>query len=70
MKVAKDDNFEEIMKIKDHGDDVTLMIQSDGTKDDNRYLLLVDDDDEVVAMELVGYINPQFVLTTYDRSYN
>jgi hypothetical protein len=57
--VAKKDSFEEVVRVKDHGDDVTLMMQTSYKQKHNRYLLLVEGDDEVVVMEILGYIDPK-----------
>jgi hypothetical protein len=56
-KVAKEDGFEELAHIRDHGDDVQILLQP-GKNDNNRYLVLVDGGNEVVAIEVKGYINP------------
>ena len=62
-KFAKKDSFQEVAHVRDHGDDVTLLMQSSYKSNDNRYLLLVDDDNEVVAIEVKGYIDPQLMLS-------
>jgi hypothetical protein len=60
IKVAKQDSFEELAHVRDSGDDVTLLIQSpEKGKDNNRYLVLVDSDNEIVAIEVWGYIDPE-----------
>jgi hypothetical protein len=61
-KVAKKDSYEELARVHDNGDDVTLMIQSPKKNKDNRYLLLVDSDDEIVAIEVRGYLDPEYLL--------
>lgn len=62
MKIAKKDSFEELFNVYDHGDDVTLLVQSNTDHSDNRYLLVVDGHDEVVAMEITGYIDHKLLL--------
>ena len=57
-KFAKEDGFEEVASIRDHGDNVDILVQP-GKKDNNRYLVLIDDGGEVVAVEMNGYINPE-----------
>lgn len=57
-KFAKEDSFEELAYIRDNGDDVTVLMQPGVKKEDNTYLVLVDNDDEVVAVEAEGYIDP------------
>ena len=70
IKLAKDDAFQELANVRDHGDDVTLLMQSPGKGKDNRYLLLVDNKSEVVAIEVKGYIDPKLMLNeTGDLSY-
>ena len=57
----KRDGFEELARIKDNGDDVTLYIQSSNKRKD-RYMILVEEDSEIVAIELKGSIDPEFLL--------
>lgn len=58
-KFAKEDGFEEVASIRDHGDNVDILMQR-GKKDSiNRYLVLIDDGGEVVAVEMKGNINPE-----------
>jgi hypothetical protein len=57
-KYAMKDGFEEVASIRDHGDNVDILMQP-GKKHDNRYLVLIDDGGEVVAVEMNGYINPE-----------
>jgi len=59
-KVMKDDGFEELARIKDNGDDVTVYLQSSEKKND-RYMILVEEDDEIVAIEMKGRIDPEFI---------
>jgi len=67
LKVAKADNFEELVHVRDSGDDVTLLLQTGKKNDDYRYLLLVDGDDEVVAMEIRGYIDYELLLKDKEK---
>ena len=57
-KIAKEDGFEELAHIRDRGDDVEILLQP-GKHDNHRYLILIDDGGEVVAIEVRGYINPE-----------
>jgi hypothetical protein len=61
-KIAKKDGFEELARVKDHGDDVTLLLQSPSGKKANRYLLLVDSNSEIVIIEITGYVDPSILL--------
>ncbi|MBK5278810.1 MAG: DUF4252 domain-containing protein [Bacteroidia bacterium] len=54
-KVLRNDSFEELASIHDHGDDVTFYLQSTGKK--NRYIVLIQEPDEVVVIELKGSID-------------
>jgi hypothetical protein len=69
-KVAKRESFEELARVKDHGDDVTLLMQTSYKQKHNRYLLLVESDDEVVVMEIRGYIDPSLSVYKDKIAYN
>jgi hypothetical protein len=73
-KIAREDSFEEIARVKDHGDDVTLMMQTSYTRKhepkDNRYLLLIESGHEVVVMEIKGYIDPNLTIYKEKIAYN
>jgi hypothetical protein len=68
-KVVAKDSFQELMQIKDHGDDVTLLIQHATKSKNNRYLFLVEGASEVVAIEVKGHIEPELILKNSDLSY-
>jgi hypothetical protein len=70
IKIAKKDSFEELFSAYDHGDEVTLLVQSEKDHPDNRYLLLVDGNDEVVALEITGYIDHKLLLKKMKSGYN
>lgn len=67
MKFTKQDSFEELARVRDHGDDVRLLIQGEKTGKDNRYLILAESNDEIVAIEVKGDIDPNILLKN-DRS--
>jgi hypothetical protein len=71
-EVTKKDGFEELTHVRDHGDDVTILLQTPSRKNpDNRYLLLVEENDQVVAIEIRGYIDPDRLLKYKDTiAYN
>jgi hypothetical protein len=69
-KVARRESFEEVARVKDHGDDVTLMMQRSYKEKDNRYLLMVDSENEVVVMEIKGYIDPSLSVYKEKIAYN
>ena len=52
------DAFEEMMSVRENGEHVTVFMREDGNKK-NRYFVLVEESDEVVAIEMKGYIDPQ-----------
>ena len=60
-KVLRGDGFEELARVKDHGDEVTMYLQSSGKKKD-RYMILVEEEDEIIAIEIKGYIDTEFIL--------
>jgi hypothetical protein len=68
-KVLQKDGFEELLRVKDSGDDVTLYLQSSPKKKD-RYFVIVEEDDEIVAIELKGSIDPDFILENQSIAYN
>ncbi|MEO7988124.1 MAG: DUF4252 domain-containing protein [Chryseolinea sp.] len=68
-KVLKNDGFEELVRVKDSGDDVTLYHQSSPKKND-RYFVIVEDNDEIVGIEIKGYIDPEFILANQPVAYN
>jgi hypothetical protein len=57
-RFAKSDGFQELARIREHGDDVHVLMQ-DGKNDNNRYLILVNESNEFIAFEVNGYINPE-----------
>ncbi len=68
-KVLQNDGFEELLRVKDNGDDVTLYLQSASKKKD-RYFVIVEERDEVVAIELKGLIDPDFIVKNQGIAYN
>jgi hypothetical protein len=69
-KVIAAHSFEEMLAIKDHGDDVMIYMQEGKKKRDNRYLVLVDDKEDVVALEIRGYIDPRALRQHSDLNAN
>lgn len=69
-KFVLKDNFEEVGSVRDHGDLVTLYMQGD-KKSTNRYLMLVEDGGEFVAIEIKGYVDPKILLNNPEHvAYN
>ena len=59
-KLLKKDSFEELASIRDQGDDVTFYLQSTGKK--NRYVVVIQEIDEVVVIEMKGLIDASLLL--------
>lgn len=55
--VLKKDGFEELAFIRDNGDEITLYLR-EGKNNKNRYFALIEEPDEIIAIELKGYIDP------------
>jgi hypothetical protein len=66
-KIMHRDSFHELARMKDNGDVVTFYMRPTETKN-NRYMILVEDSDNVVAIELTGYIDPEFLLNCESQS--
>ena len=67
-KLLERDAYEQLAHIRDHGDDITFYVQST-KKQDNRYMVLVEESDEVVVIEMRGYIDPEVLLKETDLAY-
>jgi hypothetical protein len=57
-KLLKQDYFEELAFIRDTGEEVTIYLR-EGNNNKNHYFVLVEEEQEVVAIELKGYIDPK-----------
>lgn len=68
-KVLKEDSFDELARVKDCGDDVTLYIRSTKSRN-NRYIILIEQPEEVVVIELTGQIDPDFLLNSKALSFS
>ena len=60
-KILRGDSFQELANVRDNGDDVTFFIQENGKKSD-RYFILLEDNDEVVAIVMTGNIDMDKVM--------
>jgi len=67
-KVMRQDSFQELARMKEDGDIITFYMKSTESKN-NRYMILVEDSDSVVAIELTGYIDPEFLLNCESHSF-
>jgi hypothetical protein len=54
--------YEALTSVKDNGDEVTLYLQTGTKKKNNRYFLLIDNDDELLGIEIKGYIDAGFLI--------
>ena len=68
--VLAEDSFESLMRVRDHGDDVSIYIQSGKRTDRNRYFILIESDHDVMAMEIKGYIDPGRLMRHSQLSFN
>jgi Domain of unknown function (DUF4252) len=68
-KVLRKDSFEELARVKDRGDDVTLYARPTQSRN-TRYIILVEESDEVVLIELEGHIDPDLLLKNRSLSFS
>lgn len=66
--IAKDDAFEELLTVKDQGSHVSIFMKQLG-EHYNRYLLLVEENEEVTAIEFKGYIDVDELMKNSKREY-
>jgi hypothetical protein len=57
-RVLLQDSYQELAFIRDNGDDVSIYIK-EGNNNKNHYFVLVEEEQEVVAIEMKGYIDLQ-----------
>jgi hypothetical protein len=69
-KLIVKSSYELLTSIRDHGDEVTLFIQPGKSEKNNHYFVLVESNDDVVGIEIKGYIDPQMMLRKSDLSYD
>lgn len=59
-KILRDDSFSELAQVRDDGDDVTIYIQENAKRRyNNRYFILAEESDQVVAIEMCGYVSEE-----------
>lgn len=68
-KILQEDSFEELVRVKDQEEEVTLYLKSTQNRDD-RYIILVEESDEVIVVEFKGYVDPDFLLKNESRSFS
>jgi hypothetical protein len=59
-KVLKQDAFQELAFMRDEGEEVSIYLR-EGNNNKNTYFVLVEEEQEVVAIELKGYLDPQLL---------
>jgi hypothetical protein len=59
-KVLRQDSYEELAFIRDEREEVTIYLR-EGNNHKNTYFVLVDEEHEVVAIELIGYLDPKLL---------
>lgn len=62
-KYVMKDEFEQLLKLKDGSDDIEIYIQ-EGYKNNNRYLVIVDQSSDVNVFEVTGYIDIEKIIAT------
>lgn len=59
-KVLKQDSFEELAFVREEGEEVSIYLR-EGNNNKNHYFVLVEEEQEVVALELKGYLDPKLL---------
>lgn len=59
-RVLKDDLFEEMMDFREDGDHVTVFSNTPADRDDQCYMMLVEDEHEIVLIEVSGIVNEAY----------
>ncbi|MFN7749243.1 MAG: DUF4252 domain-containing protein [Cyclobacteriaceae bacterium] len=58
-QVLQKDGFEMLAHVRDNGDDVSFLLREEGKDKKKRYFVLIEESDEVVAIEMKGFIDPE-----------
>lgn len=58
-KILKEDSFKELATVRDNGDDVSIYLQENKNRD--RYFFLIDEGDEVIALEMKGSLDMEVI---------
>ena len=66
-KVVAEDAYEQLALVRDRKDEVTLYVQALKNSSVNRYLILIDNPEEVVAVEIKGYIEPNLLNSPHGK---
>lgn len=66
-EVLKKDSFDELAHITDNRDNVRVYHRTEGNNRD-RYFVLIDEGEEVIAIEIKGYIDTEMLISEMKRS--
>lgn len=67
--VLRKDSFEELATFSEHRENISVYVKE--TPDhDNRYMVLVEDADNVVVVEFRGYVDPNLIFDHDELSYS
>ena len=71
-EVILKDQYNQLAQVRENHEEVTVYIQSPKTSSLNRYLILIHNPEEVVAVELKGYIDADALNRKYHEplTYN
>jgi len=67
--ILRKDLFEELARVDEQGDHVTLYMKSI-ENGNNRYMVLIEEPGTVVVIEFRGYVDPNLILKHEKLSYN
>ena len=62
--------FSELARVSDHGDEVSVYLQTKKKKKDNRYLIVVEEDSDVVVLEILGNIDLDKLNSATQTAFN
>jgi hypothetical protein len=65
-KVLRNDNFEEVVSASEDGEHVTIYMQ-ERKRNKNLYFLLIEGEDQILAIEIKGYLDPKKLLETNSK---
>jgi hypothetical protein len=67
--VLRKESFQELVRVTEHGDDVSVYLKETPNRD-NRYMVLVEEADNVVVIEFRGYVDPDVIFNHDKLSFN
>lgn len=69
-KLIINNYFSELARVNDHGDEVSIYLQTNKKKKDNRYLIVVEEDRDVVVLEILGNIDLDKLNSATQTAFN